>query len=58
MEKVIDAVMTIACALLIAAGGHYGLKQITLWVRRAALTKVALGLPPLSPFTRKLTGLK
>lgn len=58
MEKVVEAVMTIACMVLIAAGGQYGLKQMTDLVRRAALTKAAQGLPPLAPFARKLTGHK
>ena len=55
MKELIDAVVTAALTLTVATGSTYALKKIGTEVKRAALTKAAQGLPPLAPFTRKLT---
>lgn len=50
MKTVIELVITLAMLL----GSGYAANKIFYEVRRAALTKIAIGLPPLQPFTRKL----
>lgn len=58
MEKIIDGVLVATFAVAVAAGGHYTLRQIYHWSRRAALEKAAQGLGKLEPSTRKMTGGK
>ena len=44
--------------IVITLGGAYGLKKALFHVRNAVLIEVHKGLPPLLPFTEKLTGKK
>ena len=52
MEKVVDSLIAITYFLLITAGGSYGIYQTGQWIKRAALTKAAGGLPPLPRFDK------
>lgn len=58
MEKIIDAVLTAVSVALIAAGGHYSIKEIMAWSQRQALQKASQGLGHLESATRKMTGGK
>ena len=58
MDKLIDSIATAISIILIAAGGHYTVKQVAAWSQRMALEKAALGLGKLEPATQKMTGGK
>ena len=44
--------------IMIVLGGAYGLKKALIHVRNAVLIEVHKGLPPMLPFTEKMTGKK
>lgn len=55
MEKLIDSLMTAIMGIALMAGGNLVLKETFFWVRKAALTKAAQGLPSLEQATRRMT---
>ncbi|MBX9766325.1 MAG: hypothetical protein K2X47_03560 [Bdellovibrionales bacterium] len=58
MEKIIDAVLTAVSVALIAAGGHYSIKEVMNWSQRQAFRKASDGLGNLESATKKMTGGK
>ena len=58
MEKLIDGIATLVSVVLIAAGGHYTVKQVVAWSQKMAFEKAAQGLGKLEPATQKMTGGK
>jgi len=58
MEKIIDGVLAIIYALIIAKGGQYTAQKVFYWSQYAALQKAAQGLGKLETTTRQMTGGK
>ena len=54
MDRFVDFIFFI----MIVLGGAYGVKKALFHVRNAVLLEVHKGLPPLLPFTEKMTGKK
>jgi len=55
MEKLIDALITLIMTVGLMTSGNIVLRETFLWVRKAALTKAAQGLPSLDEATRRMT---
>ncbi len=58
MERLIEALVTLAVASLVVAGGHYTLEHIEFNVKRMALQKAATPMNSLEHAAQIMTGSK
>ena len=54
MNRLVDILFFLAFVF----GSGYGLQKAVIYVRNAVLVEVHKGLPPMQPFTEKMTGKK